>query len=154
MEPKRATFKQSLSEDSICNEISWLFLCVRHVNSVYLEHCQHDNVHFVKFHSRTMQTAAGVFGGGGYIDGDSSRPLMVSGAGKSDQAAISSSNCPPFIAVEMCREHLVISYHITNFLYCCSSIMFLFLPYTCTWKILLIRPKTSSVPNKKYINKS
>uniref|UniRef100_A0A0D6QTA0 Phosphoglycerate mutase-like protein n=1 Tax=Araucaria cunninghamii TaxID=56994 RepID=A0A0D6QTA0_ARACU len=54
--------------------------------------------------TRTMQTAVGVFGGGGYIDGDSSLPLMVAGAGKSDRAAISSSNCPPFIAFELCRE--------------------------------------------------
>ncbi|XP_057812978.2 phosphoglycerate mutase-like protein 1 isoform X2 [Cryptomeria japonica] len=55
---------------------------------------------------RTMQTAVGVFGGGGYIDGDSSPPLMVAGTGKSSQDAISSSNCPPFVAVEWCREHL------------------------------------------------
>ncbi|KAH9300670.1 hypothetical protein KI387_012253, partial [Taxus chinensis] len=56
--------------------------------------------------TRTMQTAAGVFGSGGYIDGDSSSPLMISGGGKSDTTAISSSNCPPFIAVEYCREQM------------------------------------------------
>ncbi|KAH9295317.1 hypothetical protein KI387_038905, partial [Taxus chinensis] len=56
--------------------------------------------------TRTMQTAVGVFGGVSYIDGDSSPPLMVAGVGKSNHNAISSSNCPPVIAVELCREHL------------------------------------------------
>lgn len=56
--------------------------------------------------TRTMQTAAGVFGGGGYIDGDACPPLMVAGAGNSNHAAITSANCPPFIAIEWCREHL------------------------------------------------
>eukprot|EP01018_Ginkgo_biloba_P002432 Gb_21976 [translate_table: standard] len=55
---------------------------------------------------RTMQTAVGVFGGGGYMDGITSPPLMVAGAGKSNRAAISSSDCPPFIVVEWCREHM------------------------------------------------
>jgi len=55
---------------------------------------------------RTMQTAVGVFGGGNYTDGASASPLMVEGAGNSGRQAISSLNCPPFLAVEACREHL------------------------------------------------
>ncbi|XP_059631219.1 phosphoglycerate mutase-like protein 1 [Cornus florida] len=55
---------------------------------------------------RTMQTAVGVFGGEGYTDGIDVPPLMVANAGYSDHPAISSLNCPPFIAVELCREHL------------------------------------------------
>ncbi|KAK6940286.1 Histidine phosphatase superfamily, clade-1 [Dillenia turbinata] len=56
---------------------------------------------------RTMQTAVGVFGGEGYSDGINVPPLMVKNAGKSQRAAISSLNCPPFIAVELCREQLI-----------------------------------------------
>ncbi|KAI5355827.1 hypothetical protein L3X38_008722 [Prunus dulcis] len=55
---------------------------------------------------RTMQTAVGVFGGGAYSDGIDVPPLMVANAGNSNHPAISSLNCPPFIAVELCREHL------------------------------------------------
>ncbi|TXG52615.1 hypothetical protein EZV62_021784 [Acer yangbiense] len=55
---------------------------------------------------RTIQTAVGVFGGGGYADGIDAPPLMVANAGNSERPAISSLNCPPFIAVELCREHL------------------------------------------------
>ncbi|KAK4751473.1 hypothetical protein SAY87_004955 [Trapa incisa] len=54
---------------------------------------------------RTMQTAVGAFGGE-YSDGIDASPLMVANAGKSNHPAISSLNCPPFIAVELCREHL------------------------------------------------
>lgn len=54
-----------------------------------------------------MQTAVGVFGGGAYTDGINVPPLMVANAGKSDRPAITSLNSPPFIAVELCREHLV-----------------------------------------------
>lgn len=54
-----------------------------------------------------MQTAVGVFGGGAYSDGISVPPLMVANAGNSDRSAIASLNSPPFIAVELCREHLV-----------------------------------------------
>ncbi|KAF8404766.1 hypothetical protein HHK36_009655 [Tetracentron sinense] len=54
-----------------------------------------------------MQTAVGVFGGDGYVDGMDVPPLMVENAGHSDRSAISSFNCPPFIAVELCREHLI-----------------------------------------------
>lgn len=54
-----------------------------------------------------MQTAVGVFGGDGYTDRMDILPLMVSNAGNSERAAISSLNCPPIAAVELCREHLV-----------------------------------------------
>lgn len=54
-----------------------------------------------------MQTAVGVFGGEAYVDGIDAPPLMVANAGKSSHPAISSLNCSPFIAVELCREHLV-----------------------------------------------
>ncbi|CAK9134969.1 unnamed protein product [Ilex paraguariensis] len=55
---------------------------------------------------RTMQTAVGAFGGEGYSDGIDVPPLMVAKAGNSSRPAISSLNCPPFVAVELCREHL------------------------------------------------
>ncbi|XP_043816567.1 phosphoglycerate mutase-like protein 1 isoform X3 [Manihot esculenta] len=54
---------------------------------------------------RTLQTAVGVFGGDGYADRTDSLPLMVANAGNSSRPAISSLNSPPFIAVELCREH-------------------------------------------------
>lgn len=54
-----------------------------------------------------MQTAVGVFGGEGYSDRMDVLPLMVANAGNSDRSAISSLNCPPIVAVELCREHLV-----------------------------------------------
>ncbi|RZS02667.1 hypothetical protein BHM03_00032745 [Ensete ventricosum] len=57
---------------------------------------------------RTMQTAVGVFGGDGYEDGvNITPPLMVENTGESGRPAISSLNCPPFMAVEDCRERLV-----------------------------------------------
>ncbi|TVU06831.1 hypothetical protein EJB05_46866 [Eragrostis curvula] len=55
---------------------------------------------------RTMQTAAGVFGGENYINGVSAPPLMVENAGNSGRPAISSFGSPPFLAVETCRERL------------------------------------------------
>ncbi|RYR42147.1 hypothetical protein Ahy_A08g038606 isoform A [Arachis hypogaea] len=55
---------------------------------------------------RTMQTAVGVFGGEAYTDGITAPPLMNDNVGDSGRPAISSLNCPPFIAVEQCREHL------------------------------------------------
>uniref|UniRef100_A0A2P2KPW5 Phosphoglycerate mutase-like protein 1 n=2 Tax=Rhizophora mucronata TaxID=61149 RepID=A0A2P2KPW5_RHIMU len=55
---------------------------------------------------RTIQTAVGVFGGEWYTDGVNVSPLMVANAGKSNRPAVSSFNCPPFVAVELCREHL------------------------------------------------
>lgn len=56
-----------------------------------------------------MQTAVGVFGGENYIDGVNAPTLMVENAGHSGRPAVSSSNCPPFLAVETCREHLVLT---------------------------------------------
>lgn len=55
---------------------------------------------------RTMQTAVGVFGGESYSNGLSVPPLMVENAADSGRPAISSLNCPPFLAVEACRERL------------------------------------------------
>ncbi|KAJ7958878.1 phosphoglycerate mutase-like protein 1 [Quillaja saponaria] len=55
---------------------------------------------------RTMQTAVGVFGGEAFTDGISAPLLMKENVGNSDRHAISSLNSPPFIAVELCREHL------------------------------------------------
>lgn len=52
---------------------------------------------------RTMQTAVGAFGGEASADGP---PLMAENTGSSNRPAISSLNCPPFVAVELCREHL------------------------------------------------
>lgn len=54
-----------------------------------------------------MQTAVGAFGGEDCIDDTDVPPLMIENAGNSDHPAISSLNCPLFIAVELCREHLV-----------------------------------------------
>ncbi|KAJ9674096.1 hypothetical protein PVL29_023567 [Vitis rotundifolia] len=55
---------------------------------------------------RTMQTASGVFGGESYKDGIDVNPLMVANVGNSERPAISSLNCTPFLALELCREHL------------------------------------------------
>ncbi|KAG6617992.1 hypothetical protein I3842_Q136900 [Carya illinoinensis] len=55
---------------------------------------------------RTMQTAVGAFGGEAYTDGVNVPPLMVANTGNSGHPAISSLNCPPFVAVELCRERL------------------------------------------------
>ncbi|XP_019083143.1 PREDICTED: phosphoglycerate mutase-like protein 2 [Camelina sativa] len=54
---------------------------------------------------KTLQTAVGTFSGE-YKDGVDAPPLMIAGAGNSDRHAIGSLNCPPFIAVESCREYL------------------------------------------------
>lgn len=56
--------------------------------------------------TRTMQTAVGIFGGEGYSNGVDVTPLMVENAFDSGHPAISSLNCPPFLAIEQCREHL------------------------------------------------
>ncbi|KAL9685154.1 hypothetical protein QQ045_022601 [Rhodiola kirilowii] len=56
--------------------------------------------------TRTIQTAVGVFGGGDCTDGVDAPPLMSANAGDSNRAAISSLNCPPFLSVELCREHM------------------------------------------------
>ncbi|KAL1364166.1 hypothetical protein AAHE18_03G198600 [Arachis hypogaea] len=54
-----------------------------------------------------MQTAVGVFGGEAYTDGITAPPLINDNVGDSGLPIISSLNCPPFIAVEQCREHLI-----------------------------------------------
>ena len=59
---------------------------------------------------RTMQTAVGVFGGESYTGGGGAPPLMVGNAGQSERLSISSLNCPPFLAVENCRERLVLPF--------------------------------------------
>lgn len=55
---------------------------------------------------RTMQTAVGAFGGPQFSEDDPSPPLMVKDGGGSEHPAISSTGCPPFMAVELCREHM------------------------------------------------
>ncbi|PIM97260.1 putative phosphoglycerate mutase [Handroanthus impetiginosus] len=59
---------------------------------------------------RTMQTAVGVFGGEGYVDGIDVPPLMAENTGNSNRPAISSLNCPPFLAMELCRELLGVNW--------------------------------------------
>ncbi|KAD6796303.1 hypothetical protein E3N88_07199 [Mikania micrantha] len=56
---------------------------------------------------RTMQTAVGAFGGEASVDGIDVPLLMAENTGSSNRPAISSLNCPPFIAVELCIEHLI-----------------------------------------------
>lgn len=75
----------------------------------------HAITYQIKSYCRTMQTAVGVFGGKGYADGIDAPPLMVANAGDSDRPAISSLNSPPFVAVELCREHLVSNYFSSKF---------------------------------------
>ncbi|KAK6143124.1 hypothetical protein DH2020_023472 [Rehmannia glutinosa] len=53
-----------------------------------------------------MHTAVGVFGGEAYVDGIDVPPLMAQNTGNSSSPAISSLNSPPFVAMELCREHL------------------------------------------------
>lgn len=70
---------------------------------------------------RTMQTAVGVFGGEGYKEMTDILPLMVANAGNSNRPAISSLNCPPIVAVELCREHLVGHFTIGTTLFLLAS---------------------------------
>ncbi|KAI3956392.1 hypothetical protein MKX01_016805, partial [Papaver californicum] len=53
-----------------------------------------------------MQTTVGAFGAGDYADGINVTPLMVANGGNSNRSTISSLNTPPFVAVDLCREHL------------------------------------------------
>ncbi|MFS8034076.1 hypothetical protein Hanom_Chr17g01576951 [Helianthus anomalus] len=53
-----------------------------------------------------MQTAVGAFGGEATAVGIDVPPLMAENMGNSNRPAISSLNCPPFIAVELCREDM------------------------------------------------
>ncbi|XP_022136291.1 phosphoglycerate mutase-like protein 1 [Momordica charantia] len=59
--------------------------------------------------SRTIQTAVGAFGGEEHSDDLNVPPLMVEDAGDSNRPAISSLNCPPFLAIEDCRESIGIT---------------------------------------------
>ena len=77
----------------------------------------------VTLYRRTLQTAIGVFGGEGYTDGMDIVLLMVANAGNSGRDAISSLNCPPIIAVELCREHLV---SLISIFHCNSSLSMYF----------------------------
>ena len=54
-----------------------------------------------------MQTAVGVFGGGAETEDCLNAPLMVENAGESGRPAVASLNCPPILAVELCRECFV-----------------------------------------------
>lgn len=54
---------------------------------------------------RTLQTACGVFGGERVKNGEE-RPLMESGAEGNPLGTLSSLGCPPFVATELCREHM------------------------------------------------
>ncbi|XP_022136334.1 phosphoglycerate mutase-like protein 1 isoform X2 [Momordica charantia] len=54
--------------------------------------------------SRTIETAVGTFGGEEPSDDLNVPLLMVENAGDNNRPAISSLNCPPFLAIEDCRE--------------------------------------------------
>ncbi|MFS7949235.1 putative histidine phosphatase superfamily, clade-1 [Helianthus anomalus] len=60
---------------------------------------------------RTMQTAVGAFGGEASVDGVDMPPLMAENTGSSNRPAISSLNCPPFIAMELCRESMGVDHY-------------------------------------------
>ncbi|KAJ0705924.1 hypothetical protein HanLR1_Chr09g0300961 [Helianthus annuus] len=64
--------------------------------------CSTHHVHC----TRTMQTAVGAFGGEATAVGIDVSPLMAENMGNSNRPAISSLNCPPFIAVELCQEDM------------------------------------------------
>lgn len=71
-----------------------------------------------------MQTSVGVFGGEAYTDGIGEPPLMTENVGHSDHPAVSSMNCPPFIAVELCREQIVRNFvMMTNKCYMISIVL-------------------------------
>lgn len=66
-----------------------------------------------------MQTAVGVFGGEPHKNDvvNGAPNLMVENAGNSGRPAISSLSSPPFMAVELCRERLVMSLFIYLFIF-------------------------------------
>ncbi|KAL6885575.1 hypothetical protein ACP4OV_010354 [Aristida adscensionis] len=95
------------------------------VNALFLElaaplvciKTQHDYVECLREHVKKCGLAErielvisspvlslGVFGGENHTDSTSAPPLMVENAGHSEHPAVSSLNCPPFLAVEACRE--------------------------------------------------
>ncbi|KAM0000133.1 hypothetical protein Hdeb2414_s0443g00894891 [Helianthus debilis subsp. tardiflorus] len=57
--------------------------------------------------NRNMQTTVGAFGGEASTDGVDMPPLMAENTSSSNRPAISSLNCPPFIAMELCRESMI-----------------------------------------------
>lgn len=59
--------------------------------------------------TRAMETAVGSFGGPVWHEGDAELPLMAEVAGgdfSTAHPAVSSRGTPPFVAYELCREHL------------------------------------------------
>lgn len=58
---------------------------------------------------RTLQTATGAFGGDKVKDGEDAAPLLMVADAKNNRDAVSSLECPPLIAVELCRERLGIN---------------------------------------------
>ncbi|KAJ0653408.1 putative histidine phosphatase superfamily [Helianthus annuus] len=58
-----------------------------------------------------MQTAVGAFGGEATAIGIDGLPLMVENTGSSNRPTISSLNCPPFIAMELCRESMGVDHY-------------------------------------------
>lgn len=71
---------------------------------------------------RTMQTAALAFGGDIISDASShiqqkGSILMVANTGGTELPSVSSCSCPPFLAVELCRERLVWIRHHPNIVY-------------------------------------
>lgn len=60
--------------------------------------------------TRTLETATGVFGSQEWKDSSQGTPLMRKQPAKQEhqvkRSAMSTTGCPPFIAHELCREHL------------------------------------------------
>lgn len=64
---------------------------------------------FVLVQTRAMETAVGAFGGPVWHEGDAELPLMAEVAGgkfSTAHPAVSSRGTVPFVAYELCREHL------------------------------------------------
>ncbi|CAI0464110.1 unnamed protein product [Linum tenue] len=97
-----AYFSPDLS-DAHLTQLGWRQ--VAHLRTHIRQSGLHSRIQLVVTSSllRAMQTAVGVFGGEEYVDGI---PLMVANAGNSASPAISSFDSPPFLATELCREHL------------------------------------------------
>ncbi|MFS7949241.1 putative histidine phosphatase superfamily [Helianthus anomalus] len=60
---------------------------------------------------RAMQTTVGAFGGEATAIGIDRLPLMVENTSSSNRPAISSLNCPSFIAMELCRESMGVDHY-------------------------------------------
>ncbi|CAI0464111.1 unnamed protein product [Linum tenue] len=105
-----AYFSPDLS-DAHLTQLGWRQ--VAHLRTHIRQSGLHSRIQLVVTSSllRAMQTAVGVFGGEEYVDGVEKGcylhiPLMVANAGNSASPAISSFDSPPFLATELCREHL------------------------------------------------